>query len=544
MASRAATRQNPGTWLLRGLASALLVGIGSAIFTFANRGLELSDEGSYLAWCQDPSHYKDGFSLFGYVLHPLFKAVGYDVAAFRTAGGCLLLLAAVAFVTALTRRFGLAATPQVRAAATAATASIWGYYALWLPTPSYNWLTLFGLLVFWTGLLGDNAATAARKSLAASVAGGGWFCIAVARPPAALAALFLAFGWQRVGRPEDETGPGRTWWAIAGSSALALAIGLVARHPEIPAVLANGWKLAGWTQHSGYQELGSLLGLIASIPFEGARALLDLLGLKGVSFGNQAPLWAIGFVGITLWRRNAYWPAVLLALTPLVYAFSTNNDLLSWSSGASIFFAAAVLLAMFDPQGRPVRASLQWTFTAFAFGLPALAMASGQAHPYRLDQPIPRQAIPAQVGKKLGLQSQAFAIGPSQSPLQADAPTRAYLGTLISSADAHGFRPGTPLIDLTGHCPGVAWALGGLAPTTPWLFGGYPHSRDYAVRALRLDAADLPKAWILVAPVGRRRLDPTVLDDLGLDFPAHYALVATVSCPWWHESHELWRPAP
>lgn len=127
----------------------------------ADRGLELTDEGLYLLAARPPSIDAAWGTPAGWHTAPLFRLVGYDVAAFRTFGA-VLLVGTAAMLGHAAVRLG----QQVRAAEHGATgrverligavlAGLGGllYYGALIRTPSYNWVTVLGATLAALGLL-------------------------------------------------------------------------------------------------------------------------------------------------------------------------------------------------------------------------------------------------------------------------------------------------------------------------------------------------------------------------------------------------------
>jgi hypothetical protein len=149
-------------WLLaRGLAALLAV----------DRGLDMTDEGLYLLAADPPSLRAAALFPWGWHTAPLFELAGYDIAAFRTLGAVLLVLAgawlgwAAAAVLGDAHRTtasqgGASTSDRVHIgyAVRAIGAVVGGigslaYYQQLLRTPSYNWLNLLGILIAAGGLL-------------------------------------------------------------------------------------------------------------------------------------------------------------------------------------------------------------------------------------------------------------------------------------------------------------------------------------------------------------------------------------------------------
>ncbi|MHB1067123.1 MAG: hypothetical protein ACYC2Z_06815 [Candidatus Nanopelagicales bacterium] len=121
----------------------------------SSRGLELTDEGLYLLAADPPSLQAAWGFPFGWHTRPLFMALGYDIANFRTAGALILVLAAAWFGWTAVRTLFPARVADTGRRSTwlavmgAATGSLGSllYYAPMMRTPSYNWLNLVGILV-------------------------------------------------------------------------------------------------------------------------------------------------------------------------------------------------------------------------------------------------------------------------------------------------------------------------------------------------------------------------------------------------------------
>ena len=150
---------------LLGVAGLSALVLWGALFVVlaADRGLDLTDEGLYLLAAQPPSLEAAWGTPWGWHTAPLFRAVGYDIASFRTLGAFLLVLASGALgflaVSVGQRLRGLghdvwAAGGRERAFG-AAMGGLAGllYYGGLLRTPSYNWVTVFGATVAAVGLL-------------------------------------------------------------------------------------------------------------------------------------------------------------------------------------------------------------------------------------------------------------------------------------------------------------------------------------------------------------------------------------------------------
>ncbi len=135
-----------------------------------DRGLDLTDEGLYLLAARPPSLSAAWGTPAGWHTAPLFRAVAYDVAPFRTLGAVLLVVSAGALgylAVAVGQRIR-ETEPDRRNRSERAFGALLGglsgflHYGGLVRTPSYNWLTVLGSTLAVLGLLqiasGNGAA--------------------------------------------------------------------------------------------------------------------------------------------------------------------------------------------------------------------------------------------------------------------------------------------------------------------------------------------------------------------------------------------------
>lgn len=172
------------------------------------KGFGLKDEGLYLLAADPPTPSASWGFPFGWHTGPLFTAVSYDISAFRTLGGVILVVTAGLLGLSIARVLNLGNLPYAKwllfgTISTAVTGSLF-YYIPMLRTPSYNWLNLVGIQVALAASL--LALVGMRKSRASYrgwntylmplVAALGLFITIPAKPstfPVLLALLMIAF---------------------------------------------------------------------------------------------------------------------------------------------------------------------------------------------------------------------------------------------------------------------------------------------------------------------------------------------------------------
>lgn len=163
-----------------GLAAFFVLGLWALLRNLlaADRGLDLTDEGLYLLAADPPSLTAAWGTPAGWHTAPLFRAVGYDVADFRTLGALLLVIASAVLgflAVALGQRVRHAGSDRSDRGERAVGALLGGlggllYYGGLVRTPSYNWVTVFGATLAAVGLL--TIVTSRLAATASSREGG------------------------------------------------------------------------------------------------------------------------------------------------------------------------------------------------------------------------------------------------------------------------------------------------------------------------------------------------------------------------------------
>lgn len=556
------------TWGLIAVAIGFLICCG-ILFRAMGRGYDITDDAYSLIWISNPRVYHWSTSEFGFLWSPVYELVGGDIKLFRLAGAALLAGCGAVLGLALCRF--VAPVPQKRDVLTlvlaTAAASFW-QFAWWLPTPSYNQLVLCGLLLFSAGLGFAVPATSsspdeeARKRatiFAAALTAFGLAVVFLAKPPSAVLALVVGGVWIGL------LGPRRRGLFLLSAGCFACIFLLTA------AFVIDG-SVQGFVQRkiAGVQ----MLGLLGSAHGTGAmvrsvvRLLIDGLvqGFRGTIVWGAMALSLIALLKIDgrsrwkvlglicasavvlsvlvgLWRargslagayhmalivpallflalgaalvfesaqpRKSLRPAAmagLLGLLPISYSIGSDNRLIYHGAQASVFLLSAfMLLATVAPIARRTR--MLAATAAISSCVTVGILAGATVAPYRLASSLWDQTV-------------QIDIGCPSSRLLVDELTASYVSGLQRAAAAHGFQPGTAIIDLTGRSPGTVFALGGEAPGTPWLSGGYTGSAQYAREVLRrVPSQQLGRAWVLTEPDAAGGLPGSILGSLGLKFP-------------------------
>ncbi|WP_193605787.1 hypothetical protein [Nocardioides dongkuii] len=562
------------------VSGALTLSTVVALVWLSGRGLDLTDEGYYLLWLSEPGRYAASTSQFGFVYHPLHVLLGGDVALLRTVN--VLLVLALAWVLAhqvLTRLAGW--RPEARwqalvcSAGLATTAT--GVFSLGLLTPSYNSLSLQGLLVAVTGVVLVVSGAAGDRATWVGwvlVGVGGWLTF-LAKPTTALAlAVLVAVVLVAAGTVHLRglavaalTAAGLLLLtAIAIDGSVAAFVRRLRDGTDLLAALDGGHGLGAALRWDAYEPSLAQAGVLVAVA--AGTALATLAGVaQDVRTRVTCGLGAALVVGLAVWgtrgdadvfvvadpfsaslllglplaalglllllggrpavRRitRAQWAvAGLLLLLPHGFAFGTNNDYWRVAGQAAVFWVLLAVVLVAPLAGRP---RFRWVLAPLLLGaqvLAVLVVLPAVVAPYRQPGPAWQLDAPATVrGSSLTLHTAVAR----------------HLGDTTAAVRAAGLEEGEPVLDLTGRSPGLLHAWGAHALGQPWLFGGYPGSAEHAAAALATVPCDeLARAWVLTEPRGPRRLPASVLATFGAT-PRDFAVAAS-----WTAPREVTRDAP
>lgn len=539
------------------------------ILNYSRYGFDFTDESFYLIWIADPFLFDWSLTQFGFIYHPLYVALGGDIASLRqanigivfTLSWCLTGLAlhssssrnAIDRLTLLTVSAGFSVASLVT-------------FASWLVTPNYNTLAFQALLVASIGMILADAGTAKRSILGWFLIGiGGWLAF-MAKPSTALALATGALIFLLVSRKFS-----LRLLCMAIVVALTLLVvsillidgsihGFIARlqtalafydHLGAGHTLANSFRLdrffflerekvviqvtcvlafvGAWCALLEKPQLKTPALLVSAVFFAAAIAIVGGVNKDTGGFGEfrGMVLWSIDFATFALvlavLREKtlehldmSHWSLALLFLAmPHVYAFGTNGNYW-WAAGfVGIFWllGSIVLLGPLAQIRRGWGFALPLVFATQA--LSATILQTGLTKPYRQPQ-------------ALSLNDTVVAIGQEGSDLVLSSEYAGYLEAAKLGAREAGLKPRTPVIDLTGQSPGILYALQAQSIGQAWTVGGYPGSQKLAESALaRVPCELISAAWLLVEESGPRRLPTDVVASYGANFSAHFEHVAT-----------------
>ena len=221
-----------------------------------------------------------------------------------------------------------------------------------------------------------------------------------------------------------------------------------------------------------------------------------------------------------------------IGLTPLAFAFGTNNNYWQASSAVGgMYFLSAALVVLFINSKNFVGSNstfgAQLILVGAGIAVATTTVIGAMNFPYRQTSPV-YEMVPS-----------------SQIPgIFVGTDTNRYFQELSNIKEASGFQTGTPLIDNTGASPTAIYIIGGLPLGSAWLIGGYPGSGELAEAQLRLYSQQcLNSAWILDEPTAPRRLLSFKPQSFTLAPSNAYEAVGSAKNPLTGGTQILYRPS-
>ncbi|MBY4731304.1 hypothetical protein [Cupriavidus pauculus] len=539
------------------------------VLWFCQYGIDFADEGFYLVWIANPYKYSVSATQFGYVYHPLYLLLNGSAVALRIANVLLtFFLAWWVAALCLSEIFLKESLPVlarvVTAGALGTTAFI--FLRLWLPTPSYNWLAFHGTLVAAAGILLAEKHGSLRSWIGWTIIGVAVWLTFMAKPTtgAALSLLVIVYlVWSgklridgllvafavalalcvmtalaidgsvtifvhRLQAAADQgrlLGAGHTLlksfrldtfrldlparqfsvWAVMficgasflmssrNSAARCLAFGLTASAMVTIVVIVLGIPEKP-IEYGEFQHL-----ILLAVP---AASLLLAVALSGRALARVSRRrWALGFLCLAL---------------PHAFAFGTSNNYWWFGGLVGVFWVMAALVLL-----EPVAVRRNATAMVLPIALGAQLIAVTQVHsgiegPYYQPQPLHADDYSVDLGSNGGTIILPRTYG-------------RYVTAAQQVARRGNFVAGTPMIDLSGHSPGLLFAIGASNTAQAWIIGnyrGYTGSELVAERGLKaVSCGELGSAWLLVEPDGPVSLSVALLSVFGASLQQDYELV-------------------
>lgn len=539
-------------------------------------GIDFADEGLYLTSIADPGKYGATISQFGFIYHPIYTLLHGSIAALRQFNVLITFSLAWILVNFTLQLFlegkGLDKIIRHIVAAAFATACL-VFLRLWIPTPSYNWLAFQALLISLIGLIfiqrSDNFVSAAGCVL---LGVGGWLSF-MAKPTTAAALAFFSLLYLIISKKLSLR-------ILIITSLVSISLLYFSAFIIDGSVLRFIYRLKEGVKLSNLSNTGHdisdifridnfyfdkrgkiTLGVSTLIFFLTARFSVSKNKIERfignslviiftsiillVSFGfyhktlhagepfQPLMLWSLPFtmvlVGISFYQLAGFlqisrsqWSLVLFFLiSPYVFAFGTSNNYWMLGGLVGIFWVLSGFV-FFTPIAS--RRDLPVLFLVFGFAtqmMTVMQVLSGIEGPYYQPQPLYRDHDEVRLRGEMTTLELPNSFGQ-------------YITNAINIANRAGFTTGTPMIDLTGHSPGVLFALGASNTGQAWLYGNFPNDSGYrggdkvAAKVLgEVSCGEASSAWILAEPGGPVSISPTVLSSFGANIETDFKVVGS-----------------
>lgn len=219
-------------------------------------------------------------------------------------------------------------------------------------------------------------------------------------------------------------------------------------------------------------------------------------------------------------RRGKYLALVIpfLGFT-YAYAFGTNNNYWIPIGGCGFFIVLIGVLAVSHLAGRKEFSRMLLTVAIVVQVVSLGLLVRGLQHPYRQPSPIFNNDYAIDLGTQGGRLMLENGFGE-------------YISVARNVVALSGFNKGAPMIDMTGHSPGLLHAIGAESVGLAWTLGGYPSSAEYVERALRLvPCKKLAQAWLITEAKGPRPIPERVLESFGANLLASYEVAGVLQSP-------------
>ena len=492
----------------RFLPSILILTTFLVIFWFVSYfryGLDFTDESFYLVWISDPFRYVASVTSFGFLYHPIFKLVESDVALFRTIvffisfslAGFMFFI----FVSLIGEK-GLLKTGYKIVLSLGFAATVIMNYDLGILTPSYNTMNYQGLILTTIGFIVASINKHYSTTIGAVIIGLGGVVVFLAKPTSAILLAIVVMVFFIINSRMRSIKPLFIAACVSLVSLCITAIGI------------DGSVSVFWNRYSTGIELSQILN--AGHNFKSTFRTVYLLISTLIMLTIIILVGKIFLVGwgeaFTLPIRDITLFLYLISI-PYIYAFGSNH---SFSILLPQVFSFWLLASMIFLRPLLVRHRVQIFASVLILSAQAICVVTAQniiMQPYRQMAPL------------TGLTGEII-VGNAGDVIFVSEDVESYVDTARKTSLEVGFERETPVIDLTGHSPGILYLIGAEIIGQPWLVGGYRGSLNFTKLALQnVACSKLSSSWLLLEENGPRSINIDVLKSIGANFVADYKLV-------------------
>jgi len=561
--------------------TALATSLGCHLWA-ANRGLEMTDEASYLLIALDPWHTWGHGTFHGFLLRPLYLLGGSSVVGLRWIGYGVLLFAAWRLAGAVRLRVGQGKLALADFCAPVLMVAAMTCYSAGMRTPCYNWMILVGAILAWSGWLRSGISGVGPFELGVGLA------IAVLGKWGAALVLLAMFAGVSFSIRERSVGPkGREWIValstmVVGSGIFAIYAGAAGIWDTVRAGIliakttgSHGWFIVpkyGWEIfYYFYRVVRAFVWLlpailifwwlsrrnpekwtttrIATILFAAGLSLGALRGWwrGGIEqFGKESVLagcwlfgvawaaWAVGQKSAASRPRNGQEveksiPGSLLwalVMTPFLCGIGTNTSIADYAGQGTLFFLAAGILILGPLPDASIRSVAAVSLAGLCL-IQASRVSSALLGMYRVGSVFE--------------QTETLKVGPEAGRLKVDPKTFAQIEAIEHILRKEGFQAGTPIIGVDSLC-GWVYLSGGKSPGVPWFF---VDQKTYLSEVLKIISADfLGQSWVWIRSSSKLQEIQSWWPSRGIRSPDRQAGKVSLTSDRGDESLRLLAPRP
>ncbi|MDR2406341.1 MAG: hypothetical protein LBE27_08240 [Deltaproteobacteria bacterium] len=540
-------------------------------------GFDFTDEGFQVMMMQYPREDPSLHILTGFLYHPLYTILNGNIFLLRAINFIIFIL----INTNLCRLFILKLTPKE--APQLNKIQLWFcsfllsfgslcYFISYLPSPNYNILNFMSISIVGTGVLlicdGNNGINARSYVWGWVICAIGVYLSFMARPQTCVALILLVIIWslissnfslkglliaasvsfvlllitsfwidgspvkfvqrfleaikrERMSQMHEVFQPIRFYFSFVLN---LLTLGLI-----VIFMFLGLYTLTICTIWERLSKRISLYLILAAIPifllyiifyksywwfnfFEGFLILSPVLGIIISLYFNK---------NIKISEGKKLLPLFcLFFLSSVSFGLGSANTIFIMMSLASFFLLLALLtLLSYFSSGKSFNIQLI-VISATTLIISMAIVHTSLAHPYR--QPWWIWDNNAKISIQEGRGQLIL------SPL-----TSLYIEALRKIAIENGFKPGTPVIDLSGLIPGSIYVLDGYTPKNAWILAGRNDRTDYFRYLIStIPCEEIVNTWLLQDDtVDAEPINPKILLESGLDIDTDYRIVGKVYFP-------------
>lgn len=536
------------------------------ILKFSAYGIDFTDEGFYLNWISNPYLYKRSLSQFGFIYHPIFNLIDFNISLLRRINFIITFMLATIFIyflfNKLTNYSKFNKIIQVILSSGLSTISL---TYLYIQTPSYNHLTLQGLILTGIGIILINN----KSFFSYIVIGVGCWLTFMAKPTSGIGLAFLILIYLLI------TFQFRFKYILITTFTLCLlflASSLIIDDSikkfcyryifsyEISKLLQSGHNINSIFRideiNISFKIKKTILIIFTlsslCIFFEYSKnklikfisisfcfllfVFIFLISLFDIDwnpdFGLYQPYQIFGILITSILVfffsilknkinfKNIEWSLFFIFLIfPFIFSLGTNNNYWMQSGIASIFWLILAFILIIPLSFKIKKIQILPILIIFSQVIAIIHIKEKIEQPYRYNE-------------SLRMSNSKINTSYNEHSLFVSDEFARYVINARNISKESGFKIGTPIIDLTGGSPGLLYLIGAKSIGTAWNIGGYRGSLDYAIAKYSLvNCSEIASSWILTEIKGSRSISSDLLKNFGINFPLQYELVGSWQVP-------------